>query len=278
MDHESKHARMRERIEAQHRRMAEKIERQQRRMDEQIERQQRRVEERLERQQSRLTGRLEQLNPDFNSLVLNDKQQAIVAAALELLHTKTLDELSLRDIAKAVHMQAPALYWHFKNKATLIDFMAEAMLQREFSDMRVRAEGEPWDEWLLEQMRLLRKAMLAYPDGGRVVAGAHPYPAVTLGKIFEYSLESLHSAGMSLEMGGVAVSTVIHYAFGYAIEEQSSPSAEELKSIDISKVLGHAPYTAKLLESIGDLDDEVRYIAGVNVIIAGIKASLKEQQ
>lgn len=277
MDHESRQERMRERIEAQHRRIAERLEQQQQRLDEQVERQQRRIEERLERQQARLAGRLEQLNPDFDSLVLNDKQRAIVAAALELLHTKTLDELSLRDIAKAVHMQAPALYWHFKNKATLIDFMAEAMLQREFSEMRVRADDEPWDEWLLKQMKLLRKAMLAYPDGGRVVAGAHPYPAVTLGKIFEYSLESLYSAGMSLEMGGMAVSTVIHYAFGYVIEEQSSPSAEELKSIDISKVLGHAPYTAKLLENIGDLDDEIRYIAGVKVIIAGVKASLEQR-
>jgi len=277
MDHESKQARMRERIEAQHRRMAERIERQQQRMDEQIERQQRRVEERLERQQARLTGRLEQLNPNFDSLTLNDKQQAIVAAALELLHTKTLDELSLRDIAKAVHMQAPALYWHFKNKATLIDFMAEAMLQREFSDMHVRADDEPWDEWLLEQMRLLRKAMLAYPDGGRVVAGAHPYPAVTLGKIFEYSLESLHSAGMPLGMAGVAVSTTVRYAFGYVIEEQSSPSAEELKSIDVSKVLGHAPYTAKLLQGMDSFDEEAHYIAGVKVIIAGVKVSFEQK-
>lgn len=277
MDHESRQERMRERIEAQHRRIAERLEQQQQRLDEQIERQQRRVEERLERQQARLAGRLEQLNPDFNGLVLNDKQQAIVAAALELLHTKTLDELSLRDIAKAVHMQAPALYWHFKNKATLIDFMAEAMLQREFSDMHVRAEGEPWDEWLLKQMKLLRSAMLAYPDGGRVVAGAHPYPAVTLGKIFEYSLESLHSAGMPLGMAGVAVSTVVRYAFGYVIEEQSSPSAEELKSIDIGKVLGHAPYTAKLIQGMGSLDDEAHYIAGVKLIIAGIKVSFDQK-
>jgi len=267
---------MRERIEAQHRRIAERLEQQQQRLDEQIERQQRRVEERLERQQARLAGRLEQLNPNFDSLILNDKQQAIVAAALELLHTKTLDELSLRDIAKAVHMQAPALYWHFKNKATLIDFMAEAMLQQEFKDMHVRADGEPWDAWLLEQMRLLRKAMLAYPDGGRVVAGAHPYPAVTLGKIFEYSLESLHSAGIPLGMAGIAVSTVVRYAFGYVIEEQSSPSAEELKSIDISKVLGHAPYTTKLVHSMDSLDDEAHYVAGVNVIIAGIKVSLEK--
>jgi len=274
MDYESKQARMRERLEAQHRRIVERIEERQRRMDEQLDRRQRRVEERLERRQARLAGHLEPLNPSFDKSMLSDKQQAIVAAALDLLHTKTLDDLSLRDIAKAVHMQAPALYWHFKNKATLIDFMAEAILQKEFSDMHVRAEGEPWEEWLLTQMLLLRKAMLAYPDGGRVVAGAHPYPAITLGKVFEYSLESLHSAGIPLPTAGTAVSTAVRYAFGYVIEEQSSPSIEELKQIDISKVLGHAPYTAQLLQDVEGFDDEAHFIAGIRTIIAGIKAEL----
>lgn len=276
MDHEKKQARMRERLEAQHRRMSERIEERQRHIDEQLVRRQRRIEERLERQQARLAGHLEHVNPRFDRSILNDKQQAIVAAALELLHTKSLDELSLRDIAKAVHMQAPALYWHFKNKATLIDFMAEAILQNEFSNMHVRAVDEPWEEWLLTQMLLLRKAMLAYPDGGRVVAGAHPYPAITLGKVFEYSLESLHSAGLPLQTAGVAVSTTVRYAFGYVIEEQSSPSVEDLKQIDISKVLGHAPYTAQLLQGVDGFDDEAHFIAGIRTIIAGIKASLTE--
>ncbi len=217
---------------------------------------------------------MQRTTPGAPSLALSDKQRKIIKAALDLLYVTSLDELSLRDIAKAVHMQAPALYWHFKNKAVLIDFMAEVMLQKEFETMRVRTPDEPWEAWLSQQMLLLRKAMIAYPDGGRVVAGAHPYAAITLSKIFEYSLESLHSAGMPLEMASIATSTLVRYAFGYVIEEQSSPSIEDLKKLDIGKLMTHTPYTATLLRDSSAQSDEARYIAGMNLVIAGVKATL----
>jgi len=263
MDPISKKERLIERFDAQHQRRVKRLDNQKQRLD-----------ERFKHRRSRLVGHLEHIDANFSGLLLNDKQQAIVEAALELLHTTTLDELSLRDIAKTVHMQAPALYWHFKNKAVLIDFMAEAMLQKEFSTLQARAD-EPWDTWLFNVMLRLRKAMLAYPDGGRVVAGAHPYPAVTLGKIFECTLASLHSAGIPLGTAGTAASTAIRFAFGYVIEEQSSPSVEELKSLDTSQLLKRAPHTAQLLKGIGNSSDDKRFIAGSKLIIAGIEASLK---
>ncbi|HSW74685.1 MAG TPA: TetR/AcrR family transcriptional regulator C-terminal domain-containing protein [Candidatus Saccharimonadales bacterium] len=263
MDPLSKKERLVERFNAQHLRRVKRLDNQKQRLDAQF-----------KQKQSRLIGHLERIDANFSDQTLNDKQRAIVEAALELLHTTTLDELSLRDIAKTVHMQAPALYWHFKNKAVLIDFMAEAMLQKEFSTLQVRTD-EPWDRWLLSVMLRLRKAMLAYPDGGRVVAGAHPYPAVTLGKIFEFTLASLHSAGIPLGTTGAAASTAIRYTFGYVIEEQSSPSVEELKSLDMSRLLKHTPYTAQLLKGMGSDSDDERFIAGSELIIAGIKATLK---
>lgn len=221
-----------------------------------------------------LIRRLDQPAQVSGSLALNEKQRTIIDAALDLLYTTSLDELSLRDIAKAVHMQAPALYWHFKNKAVLIDFMAEAILQKEFCNLHVRANDEPWESWLLKQMLLLRKAMIAYPDGGRIVAGAHPYPAVTLSRIFECSLESLHSAGIPLEIAGIAASTAMHYTFGYVIEEQSSPSAEEIKNVDMSTFFEHTPYTTRLIHSKSDNTSEARYRAGMEIILAGINATL----
>ena len=143
--------------------------------------------------------------------------------------------------------------------------------------MHVRTPDEPWETWLSRQMLLLRKAMIAYPDGGRVVAGAHPYAALTLSKIFEYILESLHSAGMSLEMASIAGSTLMRYAFGYVIEEQASPSTEDLKKHDVDKLMGHTPHTAKLLRSATERSSEARYIAGINLLIAGVKATLHDE-
>ena len=221
----------------------------------------------------RFVSHMQRTSPGAPSLALSDKQREIINAALGLLHVTSLDELSLRDIAKVVHMQAPALYWHFKNKAVLIDFMAEVMLQKEFGTMQARLPDEPWETWLSRQMLLLRKAMIAYPDGGRVVAGAHPYAAITVSKFFEYSLESLHSAGLSLEVASITVSTLMRYAFGYVIEEQSSPTTDDLKKLDISELMSQTPYTAALIRDTAVHNSEARYVAGINLVIAGVKAT-----
>jgi len=97
MDPISKKERLIERFDDQHQRRVKRLDNQKQRLD-----------ERFKHRRSRLVGHLEHIDANFSGLLLNDKQQAIVEAALELLHTTTLDELSLRDIAKTVHMQAPA--------------------------------------------------------------------------------------------------------------------------------------------------------------------------
>lgn len=58
-----------------------------------------------------------------------DRKQ-VVDTALRLLNEVGLDGLTLRGIAKELNVQAPALYWHFKNKQELLDEMATEMVRR----------------------------------------------------------------------------------------------------------------------------------------------------
>ena len=43
-------------------------------------------------------------------------KERIVAAALELLNDKGMDALTVRALAARLDVQAPALYWHVRNK------------------------------------------------------------------------------------------------------------------------------------------------------------------
>jgi AcrR family transcriptional regulator len=49
-----------------------------------------------------------------------DLRSALVEAGLELLRTRSADELSLREIARAVGVSATAVYRHFPDKAALL--------------------------------------------------------------------------------------------------------------------------------------------------------------
>lgn len=155
------------------------------------------------------------------------QRDAIVQAALRVLDRDGLEGLTQRNVAKELNVQAPALYWHFKNKTALIDHMAEAILQAEFTDFAPRREDETWQEWLMAAMQKLRKAMWSHRDGGRVVAGAHLSPALTLVRLFELSLESLVSAGIGMKSADLIISTATHFVFGRVIEEQSGPTPEQ---------------------------------------------------
>jgi len=242
-----------------------------------IEAAERRTEERLAKQHERINKRFERMRQRLDQRYgqATDHQQRIVEAALELLKKDGLNNLSLRKLARQLNMQAPALYWHFQNKEILIDYLAEAILAREFHDLRPRPEDEPWQDWLTDHMSRLRSAMLAYPDGGRVVAGAHLYPAVTLGKLFECTLESLVSAGFELRAARIITMTASTYTFGFVIEEQASPNIEDIEQF-LDDELANERYP-RLMEAEraarkGHHNMDEDYRAGLAYIIRGAAA------
>jgi TetR/AcrR family transcriptional regulator, tetracycline repressor protein len=207
-----------------------------------------------------------------NDLGLSDKQQEIVEAALELLREKGFNELSMRDIAKKLGVKAPAIYWHFESKTVLVDYMAEYILRKEIGDFSPKENEQSWQNWLIYHISLLRKAMLSYPDGGRVVAGAHLFPAVTLAKLMEYTLVSLTGAGLDIRAARNIMVAAIRYTFGYVIEEQSDRPDRLLTSP--RHAIGKALMEAA---NIGDTEDDI-FLSGLELIIIGGSETARQKQ
>jgi TetR/AcrR family tetracycline transcriptional repressor len=239
----------------------------------QLEEAQRRTNERLAAQRERIDQRFDRMRERLAQRhgSPTDNQQRIIGAALELLGEDGLNNLSLRKLASRLQLQAPALYWHFKSKDVLVDYMAEAILSREFHDLAPRRPDESWPHWLRSQMVKLRRAMLAYPDGGRVVAGAHLFPAVTLGQLFECTLESLESAGIDLQTARHILMTTSTYAFGFVIEEQAAPNPEEVDMLDQEAMTARFPYAVRAMQEAHRLDRNMDhdYEVGLGYIIRG---------
>lgn len=231
----------------------------------------RRTQGRLDKQQERLNDRFDRIQRKLEHTIDNpsDAQQRIIESALELLKTEGLENLTQRKLANTLNMKAPALYWHFKNKEVLVDYMAEAILDKEFHDLQPRSDDEAWQDWLIDHMMRLRKAMLAYNDGARVVAGAHLYPAVTLAKSLEYSLMSLCSEGMDLDKARMITLTATNYTFGYVIEEQAAPTEEEMKNFDFDAFTEAYPLMGESLEGYKFKTRDEDYLRGLRYIIAG---------
>ncbi|BEL03954.1 tetracycline resistance transcriptional repressor TetR(A) [Actinoplanes sichuanensis] len=167
-------------------------------------------------------------------------RQRIVAEAVALLDAEGLDGVTTRKLAARLGVQSPTLYWHVPNKAALVTAIADAILDQEFGDMAPPAPDQPWPQWLSDLAVRLRRALLAHPDGARVVSAAQL--SVTMSAISELAMSSLVNQGIPLRRARVIVLTVERFTVGHVLEEQAPrPDAEALKGFDMDAFTARHP-------------------------------------
>ncbi|MFI5663260.1 TetR/AcrR family transcriptional regulator C-terminal domain-containing protein [Streptomyces sp. NPDC051684] len=147
-------------------------------------------------------------------------RQRIVTEAVALLDEGGLDAVTLRKLAQRLGVQAPTLYWHIRNKAELINELAEAILE-DLTTLVPPADGEPWRDWLTLVAQRMRTAMLDHPDGARIVSAAHLSP--TLAAVSELAMSTLVHRGLHLRQARLTVLAVQRFIIGHVLEEQSPP-------------------------------------------------------
>jgi TetR/AcrR family tetracycline transcriptional repressor len=164
-------------------------------------------------------------------LALN--RQRIVSEALALLDAEGLEGVTLRKLAVRLGVQAPTLYWHLPSKAALITALAEAILDQEFPEMVAPGPDERWPDWLAGLATRLRRALLAHPDGARVISTAHL--SLKMAAISELAMSALVARGVPLRHARVIVLTVEHFTVGHVLAEQAPrPDADALKDFDMA--------------------------------------------
>lgn len=158
-------------------------------------------------------------------------RQRIVAEAVDLLDTAGLDGLTLRKLAQRLDVRAPTLYWHLANKAALVTAVAEEILRREFPDPAPPGPDERWQDWLTDQARGLRRAMLAHRDGARVISAAQL--SLNLAGLAELAMNTLVERGIPLHEARLLVLTVRGLTIGYVLEEQAPQPDEKTSGFDL---------------------------------------------
>ncbi|KUJ66925.1 TetR family transcriptional regulator [Streptomyces albus subsp. albus] len=200
----------------------------------------------------------------------------VVDTALRLLNEVGLEGLTLRRIAKELNVQAPALYWHFKNKGELLDEMATAMLREiQRPPFTVRAT---WQEQIIHAQRELRRALLGYRDGAKVFSGTR-FTDTGHAVAMEAHLRVLVEAGFT--PGAAARASFIAYTFtlGFVIEEQAvrPVPGESAAGYDVERRAEWIGADYPLASAAGAdffLDYDGRFEEGLRVIISGVESTL----
>lgn len=160
-------------------------------------------------------------------------RQRIITEAVALLDADGLDGVTTRKLAARLGVRSPTLYWHLPNKAALVTAIAEAILGEQFGEMSPPEPDERWQDWLIGLAERLRRALLAHPDGARIISTAQL--SLTMAAISELAMSTLVARGVSLRHARVIVLTVERFTVGHVLEEQAPrPEGDALKDFDMT--------------------------------------------
>ena len=147
-------------------------------------------------------------------------REMVARAGLKLLNEVGLEQLTLRLLAKELQIQAPTVYWHFKSKEELIDEMATMVLAQGSSHLVPAKESADWSVWAATFGGGLRKTLLAYRDGARMVAGSRLTNTEYM-KTVERVGSRITEEDFSVRQTVVLLSTIYNYTLSFVMEEQA---------------------------------------------------------
>lgn len=138
-------------------------------------------------------------------------RESIVAAAVGILDSYGLADMTMRRVATSLSVAPGALYWHIANKQELIAAIAEEILQPVLTDI---APTTPAD-----LAARLRAAMLSRRDGAELVAAALSQPGSGTRAVVEKQLADTLAGDEDLVRVGAA--SLLHLVLGATSLEQA---------------------------------------------------------
>ena len=149
---------------------------------------------------------------------------AVVRAALDVLDDAGIDGVTVRAVAARLGVQAPALYWHVRDKAELLDEMATEIWRQVSAEVAALPADLPWDRVMTEFAAITRRALLAHRDGAKVFSGTYLTDAGAL-QAQEDRFARMVEEGFSVADATRAYSLLYSFTIGFCIEEQAAAQA-----------------------------------------------------
>jgi TetR/AcrR family transcriptional regulator, tetracycline repressor protein len=209
-------------------------------------------------------------------------REMVIQGAMKLLNQVGLEQLTLRLLGRELKIQAATLYWHFKSKEELIDAMATAVLAQGTTELVPAEDSADWSVWAACFGTGLRKTLLAYRDGARMVGGTRLGNTEYM-KTAEKIAAKVIENGFTVRQAVVLLSTIYNYTLSFVTEEQAvfprpgerSPRyaiAKRNAQLDASEL----PLLRQAGAILFDQFDR-RYKEGLDLILQGARQSRKRK-
>ena len=201
----------------------------------------------------------------------------VIRAALRLLNEVGLERMTLRRLGSELRIQAATLYWNFKSKEELINAMASTVLAEGAVQLVPTKYSSDWSVWAASFGTGLRKTLLAYRDGARMVAGTRLTNTDYM-KTAERIGAKVVECGFTIRQAVVVLSTIYNYTLCSVMEEQSVFPRPGERSPQYNLAIRNARLDARefpILRQAGAIlfdKFDRRYKEGLDLILRGAKS------
>ncbi|NMO53290.1 TetR/AcrR family transcriptional regulator [Actinoplanes sp. TBRC 11911] len=200
-------------------------------------------------------------------------REGIVAAAVDLADADGLASLSMRRLAQHLGVDPMSIYYHVRDKDTLLAEMVDAVAASIGENTQ---NGRPWTDQLRELIMQARRTMLTHPWAARVLeAQDNPTPAV-LAHI-EKVLAIMRAGGCSVDLSHHALHLFGSRLMGFSqdlFNETAQPPATiaQMEAMvaalpHISELAGEVSHTGAL----GVCDDDAEFAFVLDLLLEGLE-------
>lgn len=206
-------------------------------------------------------------------------RERIVDVAIKLLDDEGENGLTFRALATRLSTGPGAIYWHIANKSELLVAATDAIVARAMGEVPARATPR-------EAIRAIALGVFetidAHPWVGAQLSRA-PWETATL-QIFERVGRQVQALGVPGAARFTSASTLLSYIIGVSVQnaangrmfEPSVDRADFLEKVSTvwSELDAHEyPFTRNVAAQLREHDDRAEFLAGIDLILAGVAAS-----
>jgi AcrR family transcriptional regulator len=207
-------------------------------------------------------------------------RERIVDAAIELLDDEDENGLTFRALATRLATGPGAIYWHIATKNELLVAASDAIVARAMGALLASATPH---EAIRRIAASVFEAIDAHPWVGAQLSRA-PWETATL-RIFERIGRQVQALGVPGGAQFTSASALLSYIIGVSVQNAANgrllePNADraaflETVSAQWKELDAHEyPFTRHVAAQLREHDDLAEFLAGVDLILTGVAASL----
>ena len=196
----------------------------------------------------------------------------ICQAAIALINELGLENLTMRKLANKLHIKAPSLYNHVKNKDQLLDYIQSYL----YSHMEPLKKTDNWKKHLFELASYTRQGLLINPNLVTLFATRPTLSANALDQA-EQTLTILLDAGFKYSEVLCIFRNLNVFVLGYVLAEVGKPPGadSDYKEPSISHMnINNYPTLNKASNYKTNKDFDKGFKLGLNTILNGLEMQL----